>query len=146
MNHNNNRFIAADQIRLLLVFIGLSLAWIAFAKLIVPPVIESAYHGRSWPFLNRMILGQAADFPVGHYLQKWDKVIINVLLYGLGFYLIVLAISTPAFSRRIVGAATPGSLGAIRMSICAILLLTTFWEDLGSIAWLPADCGIRGGS
>ena len=138
VNENDNRFISAGHIRLLLVLIGLSLVWIAFAKLIVPPVIESAYRGESWSFLNRMILGQA-QFPVSHYLQKWDKVTIDVLLYGLGFYLIVLAISSPAFSRRIVGEATPGSLGAIRMLICFILLLTTLWEDLGSIAWLPPE-------
>ena len=63
MNRNNNRFITAGHIRLLLVLMGLSLVWIVFAKLIVPPVIESAYRGESWPFLNRMILGQA-EFPV----------------------------------------------------------------------------------
>jgi predicted DCC family thiol-disulfide oxidoreductase YuxK len=38
-----------------------------------------------------------------------------------------------------VGEATPGTLGAIRMWTCSILLLTTLWEDLGSIAWLPAE-------
>jgi len=127
-----------NHIRLLLILTGLSLVWIMFAKLIVPPVIESAYRGESWPFLNRMILGQA-QFSVSHYLQKWDKVIIAGLLSGLGFYLIVLVISNPASSRRIVGEATPGSLGAIRMWTCSILLLTTLWEDLGSIAWLPAE-------
>jgi len=138
MNCNNNRFMTANHIRLLLVLMGLSLAWIVFAKLIVPPVIESAYRGESWPFLNRMILGQA-EFSVSHYLQKWDKVTTTGLLSGLGFCLIVLLISSPAFSRRIVGEATPGALGAIRMWTCAILLLTTLWEDLGSIAWLPVE-------
>jgi len=138
VNRNNNRFITAAHIRLLVVLMGFSLVWIVFAKLIVPPVIESAYRGESWPFLNRMILGQA-EFPVSHYLQKWDKVIIPVSLSGLGFYLIVLVISSPAISRRIVSEATPGTLGAIRMWTCSILLLTTLWEDLGSIAWLPAE-------
>jgi len=115
--------------------------WIAFAKLVVPPVIESACRGESWPFLNRMILGQA-EFSVSHYLQKWDKVTITVLLSGLGFSLIVLVISSPAFIWRIVGEATPGSLGAIRMWICTILLLTTSMEDLPSIALLPVLGGI----
>jgi len=127
------------RIRLLLVLMGLSLGlWIVFAKLIVPFLIESAYRGESWSFLNRMILGQA-EFSVSHYLQKWDKVTITGLLSGLGFLLIVLVSSSPAFSRRIVGEATPGSLGAIRMWTCSILLLTTLWEDLGSIAWLPVE-------
>src|SRR5207247_2055700 len=122
VNRNNNRFMTAGHIRLLLVLMGLLLMWIMFAKLIVPPVIESAYRGESWSFLNRMILGQA-EFSVSHYLQKWDKVIIPVSLSGLGFYLIVLVISSPAISRRIVGEATPGTLGAIRRWTCSILLL-----------------------
>ena len=138
VNRNNNRFMTAFHIRLLLALMGLSLVWIMFATLIVPPVIESAYRGESWPFLNRMILRQA-QFSVSHYLQKWNKVIIVGLLSGLGFWLIMLVISSPAFIRRIVGEATPGSLGAIRMWTCAILLLTTLWEDLGSIAWLPVE-------
>jgi predicted DCC family thiol-disulfide oxidoreductase YuxK len=50
----------------------------------------------------------------------------------------MLVFSSPAGIRKIVGEATPGSLGAIRMWTCAILLLTTLLEDLGSIAWLPA--------
>src|SRR2546421_8439699 len=95
-NRNNNGFMMAYHIRLLLVLMGLSLVWMAFAKLIVPPVIESAYRGESWSFLNRMILGQA-QFSVSHYLQKWDKVIVTSLLSGLGFYLIVLVSSSQAF-------------------------------------------------
>ena len=138
MNRNNNRFIAAGQIRLLLVLMGLPLAWIVFAKLIVPRVIESAYRGESWSFLNRMIRGQTVH-SVYHYLQLWDRVTIAGLVGSLGFSLIVLVISSPAFSRRIVGEATPGSLGAIRMWTCSILLLTTLFFDLGSIAWLPVE-------
>ena len=70
----------AGHIRLLLVLMGLLLlVWIVFAKLIVPPVIESAYRGESWPFLNRVILGQARN-SVSHYLQKWDRVTITGLV------------------------------------------------------------------
>ena len=124
--------------RLSLVIMGLSLVWVMFAKLIVPPVIESAYRGESWPFLNRVIHGQAVH-SVHFYLQLWDRMTIAGLVSSLGFLLIVLVSSSPAFSRRIVGEATPGSLGAIRMWTCSILLLTTLWEDLGSIAWLPPE-------
>jgi len=112
--------------------------WIVFAKLVVPAVIESAYRGESWSFLNRMISGQAAH-PVSEYIQDWDTVTIPGLLRGLGFWLIVLVISSPAFFRRMVGTATPGSLGAIRMWTCLILLLATLIEDLPSIALLPAE-------
>src|SRR5436309_25654 len=115
VNRNNNRFITAGHIRLLLVLMGFSLVWIMFVKLIVLPVIESAYRGESWSFLNRMILGQAESL-VSHYLQKWDKVTITVLLSGLGFSLIALVISSPAFIRN-----RPGSLPMV--------------NDAGVISW-----------
>ena len=139
VNHALKFMMRLGRVRLLLVLMILSLGlWIVFAKLVVPPVIESAYRGESWSFLNGIISGQAVH-PVRHYLQVWDRVTIAGLLSGLGFLLIVPVISSPAFFRRIVGEATPGSLGAIRMWTCFILLLTTHLEDLGSIAWLPAE-------
>jgi predicted DCC family thiol-disulfide oxidoreductase YuxK len=139
VNRNNNCVMTAGDIRLLLVLIGLFLVWIIFATLIVPLFIESAYRGESWPFLNRMISGRAVH-SVHHYLQFWHRVtIVGSVVSSLGCLLIVLVSGSPAFIRRIVGEATPGSLGAIRMWTCAILLLTTLWEDLGSIAWLPAE-------
>jgi lysophospholipase L1-like esterase len=89
------------RIRLLLGLMILSLGlWIVFAKLVVPPVIESAYRGESWSFLNRMISGQATS-PVSAYLQKWDKATIYGLLSGLGFWLVVLVISSPAPIQRV---------------------------------------------
>jgi predicted DCC family thiol-disulfide oxidoreductase YuxK len=139
VNQDKNLVMTVGRIRLLLVLMVVSLGlWIVFAKLVVPAVIESAYRGESWSFLNRMISGQATH-PVGDYLQDWDRVTIPVLLSTLGFWLIVLVISSPAFIRRIVGEATPGTLGAIRMWTCLILLVCTLWEDLGSIARLPLE-------
>src|SRR5437899_3933341 len=127
------------RIRLWLVLMVISLGlWIVLAKLVVPAVIEGAYRGESWSFLNRMIRGQATH-PVSEYIRDWDTVTIPVLLKGLGFWLVVLVISSPAFFRRMVGATTPGSLGAIRTLTCLVLLLTTLIEDLPSIAMLPAE-------
>jgi predicted DCC family thiol-disulfide oxidoreductase YuxK len=112
--------------------------WIAFAKLAVPPIIESVYYGKSVSVLNRMIQGQHVN-SLDYYLQKWDGVTKATVIILLGFWLLMLVTSTPAFVRRVVGEATPGSLGAIRMWTCFILLITTIWEDLGSIALLPAE-------
>ena len=119
------------------VLVGL---WIAFAKLVVPPIIESAYHGESLPFLNKMITAQHVN-PISYYLQKWDRIAMHYLLNGLGLFvlLVVAAATGPNFFRRFVGEATPGSLGAIRMWTCAILLLTLSWEDLSSIALVPLE-------
>ena len=139
LNHCRNLVRRVGRVRLLLVLMLLSLGlWLVFAKLVVPPVIESAYRGESWSFLNRQISGQAV-VSVHHYLQKWDRLAMVCLVSILGFWLIMLVSSSPAFSRKVVGEATPGALGALRAWTCFILLLTTLWEDVGSIAWLPAE-------
>src|SRR5262245_3646292 len=117
--------------------ISLSL-WIVFAKLVVPSIIQSAYHGESWSFFNRMISGQTVH-PVSEYIGDWDRVTLPGLLVILGFCLIVLVLSSPVFFLRMVGPATPGSLGAIRMWTCLILLLAMLIEDLPSIALLPSE-------
>src|ERR1051325_2062417 len=121
----------------ILMFVSIGM-WIAFAKLAVPPVIKSVYQGESFSFLNRMIQGQHVN-SLEYYLQKWDYFTIATVIILAAFWVFVLITSSPAFIRRIVGEATAGSLGAIRMWTCAILLLTTLWEDLGSIAWLTAE-------
>ena len=145
MNQGKNLVMTVGVIRLLLVLMVISLGlWIVFAKLVVPAVIESAYRGESWSFLNRMISGQATH-PVGDYLQDWDRVTIPGLLSGLGFWLIALVISPPAFYRRFVGEATPGTLGAMRMWICLILLLGAVGENLPSIALLPPEMRLSQG-
>jgi len=135
------------RIRFLLVLICVSAGlWIAFAKLVVPPIIESAYRGESLSILNNMIkknmIQRQHENPISYYLQKWDRLTLHYLLNCLGICLLMLVVSSPTFLRRFrrfAGEATPGSLGAIRMWTCAILLLTLSWEDLASIALLPVE-------
>jgi len=78
--------------------------WLICAMWVVPAMIESAYRGESWSFLNRMIGGQATH-PVADYLQDWyrmaGKLTIAGLLSGLGFWLIVLVINRPALVQWI---------------------------------------------
>jgi predicted DCC family thiol-disulfide oxidoreductase YuxK len=121
---------------LALCFITATL-WLVFAKFVVPPIIESAYRGESFSFVNRMIHGQKVH-PVAFYLQLWDGIATHVLVSCLGFWLLAIVTISQAFFRRFVGEATPGTLGAIRMWTCAILLLCTLWEDLSSFALLPS--------
>jgi predicted DCC family thiol-disulfide oxidoreductase YuxK len=133
--------------RFILVLMCLSIgAWVAFAKVAVPLVIESAYRGESLPILNGMIKGQH-EHPVSYYLQMWSRITTDGLLYLLVFWLPTLAMSLcyAAFFRRFVGEATPGSLGAIRMWTCGILLLGTLAEDLPSVAQLPIEMRQHGG-
>src|SRR5215831_12354733 len=83
------------RFRLWLVLTVISLGlWIVCAKLVVPPVIESAYRGESWSFLNGLIRGQATH-PLSEYLQDWETLTIPVMLGGLGFWLAVLVIISP---------------------------------------------------
>src|SRR5437016_13046206 len=96
-NRNNNDFMTAYHIRLLLVLMGLSLVWIMFAKLIVAPVIESAYPGESLSFLNRIIHGQGVH-SVHHYLQVLDRVAIGGFVSSFGFLISRSGVSCPAFS------------------------------------------------
>ena len=120
LNHCRNVVMRVGRVRLLLILMLLSLGlWIVFAKLVVPPVIESAYRGESWSFLNRMISGQAVH-PVRFYLQMWDRLSTVCLVSSLGFLLLMLVLSSLAGIRKIVDDATPGSLGAIRMWTCSI--------------------------
>ena len=112
--------------------------WLLFAKFVVPPIIESVYRGESLSLLNNAIRGQA-EFPVEYYLQKWDGITMLVLWADLAFWTLAFATTSEFFFRKFVGEATPGTLGAIRMWTCAILLLSILWEDLGSIALLPLE-------
>ena len=100
--------------RFLLVLMCVSAGlWIAFAKLVVPSIIESAYRGESLPFLNNMIKGQHEN-PISYYLQKWDWLTLHYFLKGLEIWILILVVSSPTFLRMFrtfVGEATPGSLG-----------------------------------
>jgi hypothetical protein len=97
------------RIRLLLLLLCISpVLWIAFAKLVVPPLIESAYRGESLLLLNNMIKGQQ-EHSLSYYFEKWDSLTLRYLLNGLGLWLLILAVSSPAPFRRFVEEATPGS-------------------------------------
>ena len=59
--------------------------------------------------------------------------------FGLLGLVLFMVTTSPTFFRRFVGEATPGTLGAMRVWVCGILLLLTLLEDLPSIAWLPIE-------
>src|SRR5215831_3259962 len=143
MSQDLDSFSAVNRIRALLIIFGVILGlWIGFAKLVVPPVIESAYRGESLPVLNNLIEGQAIH-PLEKYLGDWDQFATHMTVSFIGWALVALllvkATSSNIFYRRFVGEATPGTLGAIRMLICTILLVANVMEDFPSIALLPPE-------
>lgn len=89
--------------------------WVAFVKLVVQPVVDSAYR----PLLDSLV-------EVG---------LLACLLFGL----VALATTSPTFFRKYVGEATAESLGAIRILTCGFLLASAVWEDLASSALLPRE-------
>ena len=74
------------------------------------------------------------------YLHHWERWTLLGALWCVAFHGVMpawRALQAPRFSDRVVGAATPGALGAIRAWTCAILLVMTLREDLMSAALLP---------
>ena len=89
-----------------------ALLWLACAKLAVPPLIERIYRSESLPVLNPLIKGQS-QHPVSPYLQVWDKITTDVLIGLIFLFIVVIVMTSPSYVRRLVGEATPGTLGAI---------------------------------
>jgi predicted DCC family thiol-disulfide oxidoreductase YuxK len=139
MNQHSDLAVGTGRIRFLIILMCISVGlWIAFAKLVVPPIIESAYRGESLSFLNRIIEGRQFHL-VEFYLTIWEGITTRGLIALVAFWLLAAVVSSPAFFHRFVGEATPGTLGAIRMWTCAVLLLMILLEDFGSIALLPVE-------
>ena len=118
--------------------------WFAFAKLVVPPLIERAYRGASFSLFNRIITAQHT-YPLDSYLAVWDWLALRVPVILVASGVLALAMTRADFLRTYVGVATPGTLGAIRMWTCLILLITLSWEDLASVALIPAEMRNRAG-
>jgi predicted DCC family thiol-disulfide oxidoreductase YuxK len=141
MGMRPNRFLLI----LMCVLLGL---WIAFAKLVAPPVIESAYRGESLPVLNSLMVGRATH-SVDEYLRDWEqrawRITVTSTEFGLLGLVLFMVTTSSTFFGRFVGGATPGTLGAIRAWTCGILLLFTLLEDLPSIARLPVETRQPGG-
>lgn len=57
----------------------------------------------------------------------------------MGYVVVIHSKNAKRFIGRNVGTATPGTLGAIRMVVCGILLANVLWEDLASTADLPVE-------
>lgn len=76
MNPDSDLIMGMRRKRFLLVltcvFLGLLGLWMAFAKLIAPAVIESAYRGESLPVLNSLMGGHATH-SVDEYLRDWEE-------------------------------------------------------------------------
>src|SRR5215467_4506689 len=120
VSQNSNSSEQKGHVRLLLFLMFVTAGvWFAFATLVGRPIIKTAYAGQHLSFLHSLMHTQVHS--VDYYLQKWQDIATVTLVTVAGFWLLALVTSSPAFFRRFVGDATPGSLGAIRMWTCAVL-------------------------
>jgi hypothetical protein len=80
----------------------LVVVWILAGRLLIPLLMESAYHGTSLGMFNSLISGQAIH-PVEHYLAVWDRiyweVLIVILVVLLVACLIILILNWPGAQK-----------------------------------------------
>jgi hypothetical protein len=69
------------QAQIVLLLCGVT--WILFSILIAPGIIRSAYAGRSYEIVNRLISGRS-EYPVEFYLRKWNIASWMVLIVTIG--------------------------------------------------------------
>jgi hypothetical protein len=69
-------------LRLVAVYGVLGAAWGSVARWAVPPIIASAYAGRSLPRLNQFFQTRAAPHPLEHYFTLWNWFASAVFLAG----------------------------------------------------------------
>lgn len=122
----------------LLLVIAAVGAWLALGLGLVPYVLERAYRGESIAFLNRA-LAPYATIPYDFILSQWMDIVMIGAIATVVLIAFAYVMALPETARRIVGEATPGDIGAIRMLVCAVLLTSALWEDLASTAALPRD-------
>jgi hypothetical protein len=84
---------------LVLLMVVFTAMWISFAKLVVPPIIASAYRGESWPFLNNIIKSQHIH-SVDYYLQKWNGIATDIFVGLLGLWLLGLIAARASLLSR----------------------------------------------
>ena len=95
-------------------------AWILFSIVVAPGIVQSAYDGRSYEILNRLISGRS-EHPVEFYLRKWNIASWTALIVTIG--------GAPA-GRLVYTAANYSRLGG---SIGFGLRRSFIWPCFGSL-------------
>lgn len=131
-----SRWTAANR-WLLIVLCGIVLG-AGFAWLIVPRVIDSAYRGESFGFINN-ILEHRDQHPVEFYQAKWSRLAAGALLLWSCLGVATLTYTRSWFAERVIGKATAGTLGAIRAVVLFILAYAASQEPLSTVVSLPAS-------
>jgi predicted DCC family thiol-disulfide oxidoreductase YuxK len=112
------------------------LGWQLLGQHVIEPLIERAHRGEGAAFVRGLMPAREAR-PLERYLTEWRHIsrlgsLALVMFWGL--------LQIPrTYILRCIGEATPGTVGAIRMLVFALMLASTLWEDLASIVYLPDE-------
>lgn len=131
-----------ETIRPVVVGVGIALAaWLALALGPVPGLLPRLYSGDLPGWVPAARLRAWGGPTPGDATAKWGRYTrdgaLAIVLIGLvaGF---VRASRGAGFARRVVGPATPGTLGAMRALVFGLIAVLAVREDLPSLHLLPA--------
>lgn len=108
---------------------GASILWVLLATWVIPRMIEIAY--------GSAILPASPEVSLGFILGEWYEIAFVAPLAAAAVLAFVRLLHSPEWARRIVPDARPSDLGAIRILVCSVLLISTLWEQVASSAYIP---------
>lgn len=103
------------------------LAWLAIALSVMPQMIAAAYEGHGFGPLMRA-MSHRHEYGLDHYQAQFLSLAIIVLAIWILGLLGPATTTSRWFERRIIGRATPGTLGAMRMFV-AIIAISSALHD-----------------
>jgi hypothetical protein len=124
--------------RLLLLVAAGAMLWSVFAWWVVPSLVRAAYDGRGLSFMVKAMAHRGA-YPVEHYLAKWHALAVGGMVAWVGAAALLALTTSGWFARTAVRTATPGTIGAMRVLVCAILAWFVSDFRLAEMAALPAS-------
>ena len=126
------------RLRLPLFLLLLGALWLLVGTLVLPPLLTAAYEGDDVLLLHDLLAAYPSQ-PLDFFLHQLADITLFGTLSFVGFAGFVVLLRSPSMADRIVGDATPGTVGAIRVLVCGVLLTSTLWERLSSTAALPRE-------
>ncbi len=117
--------------------IGLGL-WLTIGLGLVPPLLEVIVTEWGLPFLSDALAANP-DAALNFLLGEWYGIVFAGTAAILFLAALANVLGRKEMADRFVGEASPADLGAIRMLVCAVLLISVVWEDLASTASLPRE-------
>jgi hypothetical protein len=116
---------------------------VLFAWLVMPAALRAVHAGTA-PAVVASLIGSTGRF-IDDELDRWHRIATGgLVMWALGGA-VYLAVSSRAFATRVVGTATPGTLGAVRMVVCLVMIAMAHGEKVRSVVpKTPADRGPMG--